>query len=671
MKLHRYTPSSPSYLVSLHRHLFSLLGAGLCLAGAAGVEGAEAAPGGLFGQSLEDLLKVKVTSVAKKGEELVHTASAIHIITAEDIRRRGANTVVDALRGVPGVNVGQIGGTDWAISIRGFQFQYASYLLVMIDGRTVYSPMFSGVYWDSQDVYLADIERIEVIRGPGATVWGANAVNGVINIITKSARDTQGTHMEGRGGNQDHGGGARYGGRLGENSYYRVYGKYSSFGSTFANTGLREFDGHRNYRTGFRLDSYPNNQDHYTFQGDYYHGANDGIASLATPGFPYISQAPQLITTHGVNLVGAWRREFSPAVEQEFRGFYDFVQRNEAPIIQNLHTADLDYRLRWAMSDRNEVTVGGGYRVVWYHVGNTYTDSLDPAHGDIQTYNFFAQDTVRLSDQVRFTFGSKFEQAEHFNLEPLPSARLLWQAGGSHTFWSGVSRAVRTPGQAHRLTVNVPGGDQLGNALRLGTNPNPQHTFATVYEIGHRMQPAKNLSFDTALFYNEYDGIVDVRKGVGTPVPLTLENTARAQSYGVEVAAGWQARDNWRLHASYSFLKLDGHRAASTDTPRALPFGANPMHQASLHSEWNIAPQWGFDLSANYVDAPAVWTTVESYVRLDARLSWRPKKNMELSLGVQNLLDNRHPEAEFSALVGNVTASHIPRAFYGRFSYEF
>ncbi len=510
VKSYRRTPSYPSSVVSNHRRSLGLLAAGLCLAVAVGVEAAEAASGSLFGQSLEDLLKVKVTSVAKKGEELVHTASAIHIITAEDIRRRGANTVMDALRGVPGVHVGQIGGTDWAISIRGFQSQYASMLLVMIDGRTVYSPMFSGVYWDSQDVYLADIERIEIIRGPGATVWGANAVNGVINIITKSACDTQGSHMEGRGGNQDHGGGARYGGRLGENTYYRMYGKYSSFGSTFGNTGLRGFDGHRNYRTGFRLDSYPSNQDHYTFQGDYYHGANDGTASLATSGFPFISQSPQLITTHGVNLVGAWRREFSPTVEQEFRGFYDFVQRNETPLIQNLHTADLDYRLRWATSDRNEVTVCGGYRVIWYHAGNNFTYSLNSAHGDVQTWNLFAQDTIPLSDQVRLTLGSKFEQSEHFNLEPLPSARLLWQAGGSHTLWGGVSRAVRTPGQAYRLTVNVTGGDQRGNAMRLDSDSNPQNTFATVYEIGHRMQPVKDLSFDTALFYNKYDGITDV-----------------------------------------------------------------------------------------------------------------------------------------------------------------
>jgi iron complex outermembrane receptor protein len=645
----------------------SFLAAGLCLVGTSGAWAAEPAPSTLFGQSLEDLLKVKVSSVAKKSEELVHSASAIHVVTAEDIRRKGAATVMDALRGVPGVNVGQIGGTDWAISIRGFQSQYSSHLLVLIDGRTVYTPMFSGVYWDSQDVYLADIDRIEVIRGPGATVWGANAVNGVINILTKSARDTQGAHVEGRGGNMDHGGGGRYGGRLGENGYYRVYGKFSSFGATFANTGLRDFDGHRLYRTGFRVDTYPSNQDHYTLQGDYYHGANDGIATVATPGSPFYSQSRELITTHGLSLISAWKREFSQAMDQEFRGFYDFLQRNETRLIQNLHTIDLDYRLRWATGERNELTVGGGYRAVWYHIGNNYTYSLDPAHGDIQTWNLFAQDTVRLTETVRLTLGSKLEQTEHFKMEPLPSARLLWEAGGGQTFWGAVSRAVRTPGQSHRLTAIIPGT----GGITLNPNLRPEHTFAMVYELGHRVQPSKTLSFDTALFYNDYSNVSDIRSNGGSPAMLTIENTMNIQSYGAEIAANWQPLDAWRLSGSYSFLKTEVNRASGITTPEVTTVGARPMHQASLHSAWNIAPQWELDLVASYVDGSTGWTSVKSYVRLDAQLSWRPQKEMELSIGVQNLLDNRHPEAEFTSLLGSVAANQIPRAFYGRFSYRF
>jgi iron complex outermembrane receptor protein len=614
--------------------------------------------------SLEDLVNVKVTSVSKHEENLNDAAAAIFVLSNDDIRRSGATTVADALRLVPGMQVAAMSSSDWAISARGFNQQFANKLLVMIDGRTVYSPAFSGVYWDVQQVFLDDVDRIEVIRGPGATIWGANAVNGVINILSKSARDTQGGLLYGGGGDVHLAlGGARYGDQLGKDTWYRVYGTYQLNDDFRQANGRSAHDGWDLGKGGFRVDHYTSDDGHLTWQGDGYAG----------------NLADRTGDMHGFNTLGRWTQPLSERSSYEVQAYLDHTLRNDALMEMSEDTADLTFQHTFGLGERNDVIWGLGYRFTRTRVhevktpGSVITDDTLP----LNLFSAFIQDAFEIiPDRLTFTLGTKIEHNDFTGVEVQPSARLVFKPAKNQTLWAAVSRAVRTPSLvegaefgafAFGAPVIGPGGALYQPAI-VG-NPDVHSEVLWACELGYRIQPNPRVSVDVAAFYNDYSRALGLRPvGVIPSAPLnvlTLEsaNTRRGESYGGEAVVTVVATDAWRLSASYSLLFTQGQGEPASDT-RALELNA-PTHQVVLRSSYDFTRRASLDAQLRYVDNVQA---VPAYLTADVRLSWRPKDNLELSLVGQNLLDDRHPE---QASAFGAPTFEVPRGFYGKVTWRF
>jgi len=398
--------------------------------------------------SLETLMNIEVTSASKKQEKLSQTAAAIYVITQEDIRRSGATSIPELLRMVPGSDVAHIDANKWAISARGLNEQFADKMLVLIDGRTVYTPLFSGVYWDVQDTLLEDIDRIEVIRGPGATLWGANAVNGVINIITKQAKDTQGSLLTSGGGNQERGFGAvRYGGKLGDRGHYRFFAKYFNRDAFARSSGDNAVDGWNILREGFRTDWKVTDQDSLTIQGDFYNGSAGvevpGVASLSPPTTGSLDDRTHLV---GGNLLGRWHRAFSDRSDTTLQMYYDRADRRDILLGEVRHTIDLDFGHHLAVGNRHDILWGLGYRFTGDQTTGSLTFSFNPSSRSDNLYSTFAQDEINLVPaRLRLTLGTKLEHNNYSGLEIQPNIRLLWTPHPHHAIWAAVSRAVETP----------------------------------------------------------------------------------------------------------------------------------------------------------------------------------------------------------------------------------
>jgi iron complex outermembrane receptor protein len=631
--------------------------------------------------SIEELLDVTVTSVGKKEQQISEAAAAIYVITQEDLHNSGVTSIPDALRRVPGLQVAQLSSYRWNVSARGFSEEWSGKLLVLVDGRTVYNPFFSGVYWDVQDLVLEDIERIEVIRGPGATLWGANAVNGVINISTKQAKDTQGGLAGGLYGNQEAYGQVRYGGRFSSNAHYRVYLKYSDHDDLVTRTGQAAGDKWDLLKGGFRTDWEPNEKNLLTLQGDLFRKHYDTRATIATA--PGVMTNTSYRSRHvGANMLARWSHTFSAESSMYVQGYYDWQDNDNPLLAENHHTLDLELQHRFPLGSRQEIVWGVGYRHVW----STHEDSffLDYAteRGTSDLYNIFVQDDIWLvRDHLRLTLGSKFEHNQWTGLEIQPNARLLWRPAEDHSVWASVSRAVKTPNAADsELRVNyasftgpVPTGRMLLAAL---PNPNLKSENLIAYELGYRVQAHKRLSLDVATFFNNYE-----RLTVAEPLPPRVENTPppphflvatenrnamHGYTYGVEFAPSWKVTDFWQLSGGYTFLKMNLFADNPSNSVDNDTEGNDPTHQFHVRSFLTLPGNLSFDLAAYYVDElPS--QDVPSYVRLDARLSWRPTRNLEVSVGASNLLDNQHPEFRgFSP-----AASEVPRAYYGKLSWSF
>ena len=455
--------------------------------------------------SLEDLVNVKVTSVSKKEESLNDAAAAIFVLSNDDIRRSGATTVADALRLVPGVQVAAIDSSDFAISARGFNSQFANKLLVMIDGRTVYSPLFSGVYWDAQQVFLDDVDRIEVIRGPGATVWGANAVNGVISIISKSARDTQGGLIYGGGGDVHLAlGGARYGGKIGEDTFYRIYGSYQLNDDFQQTNGATANDGWDLWKGGFRVDHYTSNSGQLTWQGDAYAG----------------NLADHTGDLNGFNTLGRWTQRLSDRSSYEVQAYFDHTYRNDALAEVSLDTADLSWQHTFGLGERNDVIWGLGYRFIdsQLHKANTPAITILDHEIPLNLFSAFIQDEFKIiPDRLTFTLGTKIEHNDFTGFEVQPSARLLFKPTGNQTVWAAVSRAVRTPSESEgkdAITFALgppvvgPGGGLYVPTLFGNTALKSEVLLA--YELGYRIQPTNRISVDLTAFYTDYSRLAAV-----------------------------------------------------------------------------------------------------------------------------------------------------------------
>jgi iron complex outermembrane receptor protein len=448
------------------------------------------ADGDLTEMSIEDLMSVEVTTVSRKAQRLSDSAAAVFVITNEDIRRSGVTSIAEALRMVPGLEVARISANSWAITARGFNGQYANKLLVLMDGRSVYDPLYSGVFWNVQDALLEDVARIEVIRGPGASLWGANAVNGVINIITKPAAETQGGLATGGFGNEEKAFGAlRYGGKIGNTAHYRLYGKYFDRDDSESLQGGEAHDGWNIARGGGRIDWRFSDQDELTVQGDYYDGevGNEGTYYSLSP--PYATPLIESSPVSGGNLIGRWQRQIAPDSDLELQAYVDRAEW-EIPLVKETRdTVDVDFQHRFGMGKRQEILWGLGYR--WTRgaldVGRGVT--FDDEDRRDQLFSLFVQDNISLlPDRLSLTIGSKFEHNDYTGLEVQPNIRLLWLADDRNTFWSAVSRAVRTPGMVEhdaRLTQQVIPGTPIME-ITLEGNKDYRSETVTAYEAGYR-----------------------------------------------------------------------------------------------------------------------------------------------------------------------------------------
>ena len=639
--------------------------------------------------SVEQLLDLKVTSVARREESVSRSPAAIYVITQEEIRRSGARSIFEALRLAPGLNVAQVDAHSSAVSARGFNDIFANKLLVLIDGRSVYTPLFSGVYWEVQDVVMEDIDRIEVIRGPGAALWGANAVNGVINITTKSAAQTQGGLLTLGGGNEERAFTTlRFGGALGEDLHYRVYAKGFLRDDAERLNGGAANDGWRMGQTGFRVDWTPA-ENVFTLQGNVYRGFEDSFYERLRPRAPFATYREFSVDQiSGGNLLGRWTRELAGGGQFSLQTYYDRTNRDTPVFTERRDTFDLDLQHRFAWGGRQTFVWGGGYRFGSDEIQNNFDISAHPDARSTNLFNAFLQDEIALvKERLVLTLGSKLEHNDFTGLEFQPSARLLWTPTARQSAWASISRAVRTPSRAE-ADILIRQGPVIPADALYPTSPavltelsgsrdfESEEVIAT--EFGYRLEATERLSFDLALFYHEYSKVRVFDAGeplidlFADPahVNAVVKNGLRAETYGGEIAANWQAAPWWKWRANYSLLYLNAHvadgSAAVADEVRTE--GSSARHQAAVRSSIDLPRGFEFDAGLRYVDAlPAL--QVPCYFALDLRVGWQVSDSVEVSVVGRNLLDRRHPE--FKPTTIGTEATEVERSIYGSVTIRF
>src|SRR5438046_10585231 len=594
--------------------------------------------------SIEELMNVEVTSVAKRPQKVADAAAAIFVLTQEDIRRSGATSIPEALRLVPGLEVARIDQNKWAIGSRGFNGRFDNKLLVLIDGRSVYTPLFSGVYWNVQDVMLEDVDRIEVIRGPGATLWGANAVDGVINVITKKAKATQSAIVTAGAGTEERAaGGVRFGSKLGDNTYYRAYTKYFDWGPSAYPypSGMTAHDGWDALRGGFRADWTPAGANSLTVQGDIYRSRFDETLTVASLSAPYSNTFPNDGKYSGGNILGRWNHT-SEGSSMSLQMYYDNTTITDHSLFgDHQNILDLDFQHGFHVGDSQQFVWGLGYRSIRDKNDASFTVSLQPNQVTLNQFSTFLQDEISLVDnRLQITLGSKFERNEFTGFEIEPNARLLWTLTPNQSIWTAVSRAVRTPA----LTEE---GLRLNSAvippLTPGLNPTPFPAVITVfgshqfqsedllaYEVGYRVQATSTFSTDIATFYNKYSNLRTAEPGApfleGSPAPTDLvipcvgSNKMSGGTYGVELFADWRVVPKWRLVGSYSYLQMDIRKNSdSLDPTPDNPNGSSPRHQWYLRSAIDLPKHFEQDTTLRFVDQlPSM--NVPSYYSLDSHL---------------------------------------------------
>jgi iron complex outermembrane receptor protein len=592
--------------------------------------------------SIEELANIEIISVSKKPEKLSEAAAAVFVITHEEIRRSGATSIPEALRLAPNLQVARVDSSQYAISARGFNSTTANKLLVLIDGRSVYTPLFSGVFWDVQDTLLEDIERIEVISGPGATLWGANAVNGVINIITRSARDTEGTLLTGGGGNEERAfAGFRHGGKLSDNASYRVYGKYFERDSTVLASGTSVPDAWHKGQGGFRID-WSSTADTLTLQGDAYKGAID----QATFNDKIIE---------GANLLARWEHSWAKDSNLQLQVYYDHTERDFPGLFAEIrNTFDIDLQHRFKFSERHEIVWGGGHRSSRDDVRNSPGLAFLPERRDLNLVNLFVQDSIALlKNRLQLTLGSKFEHNDYTGFEAQPSARLSWKPYEEQLLWAAVSRAVRTPSRIDR-DLFVPASPPF----LLAGGPDFQSETVVAYELGYRVQPHARVSLSLSTFYNDYKHLRSLEPVPGTSA-LVLANRMEGETYGAELWADIKLTDSWRLKPGYAFLHKDLRLPSGSGDPSIA--GNDAKHRFLLRSAMDLTPKLEFDWTLSHVSSlpsPAV----PAYTTLDLRLGWKQSKQLEVSLIGQNLLDKRHPEFGLASTRSEIERSVLVKA---------
>ena len=633
--------------------------------------------------SLEELMKVVVTSVARKPQTLANTAAAAFVISAEDIRRSGATNIPEALRLAPGVHVAAIGNNKWAVSIRGFNGRFANKLLVLVDGRSVYTPLFSGVFWENLDVPLENIERIEVIRGPGASIWGANAVNGVINIITRSAFETQAGQAAVEAGTELRGGAfARYGWQPDPDTAVRAHVNAQDVGpSQLAARGGEGFDDWRNLGAGFRLDR-------RLAQGSLL--VEGGLSSSRTGDELTLFSAPPAESlvrftqkTEGMNLLGRWDRNRSGTLQESWQAFLEYSRFDHAILDERRTTLDLQYQQRLTNLEGQDLIWGLGYRYSADAINSSPTIQFADSERATSLYSTYVQDEITLSPELlRLTLGARLEHNDYTGFDLQPNVRLLWTPNPDSSAWISLARATRSPARVERgMTVNL-------QADPVGTPPYIPPYLVQVYtnqlgeekldalDLGWRQQLSPTASLDLAAFYYRYH---DLRSGqtqapvfIYPPGYLLIEvqgdtNTETARTRGLEASLDWRPQPAWRLQASYSWLHLD---KGSSSEAGQIPdnFTSSPSHIFSLLSSVDLTSSLRWDTWLRYQsEIPTLG--IPAYTSLDLRLAWRLNKSVELSVVGQNLLDSVHPEVLSDFILS--TPTEIQRGVYFRADWKF
>lgn len=634
-------------------------------------------------KSGDSVFNFDIYSLSKKKENAFDAASATYILSSEDIRRSGMTSIPEVLRLVPGVQVSRIDGNKWTISIRGFNNQFSNKLLVLMDGRTVYTPLFSGVFWDMHDYVIEDIEKIEVVRGPGGTIWGANAVNGIINIITKSATQTQGGYVSQVVGNKDKSiTEIRYGGKTVKSDHYRLYAKKTVRGGAYKSSdGKDANDGISQDQAGFRYDISSIKNNSISVRGDVFN-------SNANNYFNTFGKNDK--ESKGGNIVVNWDKTISKKSSISLNSYFDYDNFKLPVLERSARTIDIDFQHFYSFSRDNQFIWGIGYRQIVDDIKESETSNLTdgtkfvpinytPNRRNDEIHSAFIQDKISITNNLDLTIGSKFLINDFTGFEYQPNARLSYYPSRNQTLWASVSRAVRTPTRAE-ISFDIK-EEYYGSTVSKG-NQNAESENLVAYEAGYRIKPTTKTLLDIAVFYNDYSKLRTYENVNGDP---TASNLGYGESYGGEISGKWQVNNRWRLEASYDFLKTELHVSkASTDATTSvladydaleLTEKRSPKNQFRLRSYFNVTQKIEFDNMFYYVDslpsAKIVKTDnkgASAYVRFDTRLGYLPTKNLDLSIGIRNLFDDRHNE--YYSGIYNYNAE-IGRTYYLRAVWQY
>ncbi len=603
-----------------------------------------------FEMSLQQLGEIEITSAAKKPKKLSSTASSVFVLNHEDIIRSGVTTIADALRLVPGVQVAKLDANKWAVSIRGFNDIFSNKLLILMDGRSVYSPFFGGAYWDTVDTILEDIERIEVIRGPGGTLWGANAVNGIINIISQHAKDSQGLYLSGLAGNEERGTlSLRYGGQINQDHQYRIFAK--AFERDTAENGSDDW---RMGRLGFRVDSRLSEKDNLQVQSQAYFGRSGerGQAGFPSLGFPININSDTDV--FGAHALIQWKHQFSSDSSIMLQSYYDHTERDHFYVRDIRDTVDLEFQHNFKWLANQELIWGLGYRYIHDDVDPGTVLSMRPSNRSDEIFSIFLQNELPVIEDTLFlTLGTKIEHNSYTDFEIQPSARLLWKINEQHNIWSSIARAVKVP---NRLEHNVI-LERTMNVRILGSSDFDSEVLLA-YEFGYRFLQ-KKFNLDISFYYNDYDKL---RSLEADPQPerihLIIDNELHGEAYGMELSSTWQVNPSLRLIMGYSFTQLQLHLTdLSTDVTEEADEGDTPHHQLTLRSMWQLSHDWQVDSTLRYVDGIKSGrgkAEVDPYVTMDMRIAWDLNSQFEFSLIGQNLF-GKHREFRGSTVETQAT----------------
>ncbi|MEM7235733.1 MAG: TonB-dependent receptor, partial [Planctomycetota bacterium] len=587
---------------------------------------------------LEDLMEIEVSLVSGSDQSLRDAPAAVFVITSEDIRRGGFTTIPDALRMVPGMGVAQVTASAWSVSARGFSNRFADKMLVLVDGRAVYNDLFAGVYWETVDYPLEDIERIEVVRGPGATIWGANAVNGVINIVTKKASDTHGVWLKAGGGSHEKNFlSGRYGAKVNEDFDFRVFAKTfnrNHYEFSSGNNAHDDFDG---IHAGFRVDGSLAPDLRLTVTGEWHDVRQSEQDVLAVPTAPFLATVRNKNEYDGSHLLARVEKlRENGSVRWKLQAFWDRERLQFDYFRGQIYTYDVEFRHFSSWGDRHEIVWGLGYRRRADESTPTTQIAATPNNRDTDKYSAFVQDTITVVPEELFVMvGAKVEKNEYSGTEIQPSVRSTWKLSEATTAWGAVSRSTRTPSRISEDAVLTLGflPPPASLPVRFVGDSSLDSEELIAYELGVRSLVSAALSVDVAAFYNRYDDLISYSGSGASPADTVITNRSEADTFGVELATTWRPHDRWTLHGTYSWIDVDVKGGDEGEEDNA------PANRASLRCEFDVCETIELNVNAFYSDhRPG--SNVGSYFRVDAGASWRPCDEFEFGVWGQNLTDS-------------------------------